>query len=111
MKAKVLIIENDCHKSFAIKQVLEIQLHVKVSVLHISSTRELAARAQILNPDLIIFRPSGGSAGLLNKMKKRRTNRRNTEVVIALAPDLEESVLRRLHEVVGSDSKRVAHAA
>lgn len=111
MKTKVLIIEDNYYKYFTTKQVLETQLHMKVDVLNVASSRELAETTQSMNPDMIVFRPNGGVAELLDKMKKRRTNRRNTEIIIAVAPELDDGVARRFQEFVASYPKRVANAA
>jgi hypothetical protein len=100
MKSRILIIEDNYCKFFAAKQVLESQLKMKVDVADAGSTRELVIKAAAFNPDLIMYRPAGGVAELLAKMKKRRTNRRNSEIVLILAEGLDDTVGRQVADVV-----------
>ena len=111
MKTKVLIIEDNYYKYFTTKQVLETQLHMKVNVLDVGCSRELIDATQMLDPDLIVFRPNGGVAELLDKMKKRRTNRRNTEITILVTQEFDDDVARKFQEFVSNFSKRIAAAA
>lgn len=46
---------------------------------------------QDVRPSLMFVRPAGGVTSLLGMLKKRQTNRRNTEITLILTPDLEES--------------------
>lgn len=111
MRTKLLIIEDNHYKYFATKQVLVSQLHLDVSVCEIANQQELLTKAQTLNPDWVIFRPHGGMHVLLEKMKQRRVNRRNTEVIIALAPELDLRALRSLQELATKSSRGCAEAA
>jgi len=58
-----------------------------------------------------VFCPNGGVAELLEKMKKRRTNRRNTEITLMLAEDLDDELAKRVKEFVTNYPKRIASAA
>jgi CheY-like chemotaxis protein len=111
MKTKVLIIEDNFYKYFTTKQVLESQLKLDVRTQDVGTSRELVAMAQTLNPDVVMFRPDGGVAELLTKMKKRRTNRRNTEITLLLAQDFDDEAVRKFQDYFESMAKGVAHAA
>ena len=91
MKTRVLIIENNYCKFFAAKQVLESQLKMKLDVVSTDSVNDLVEKTLKLSPDQIIFCPTGGIVELLTQMKKRRTNRRNTEISIMLAENVDQS--------------------
>lgn len=95
MKTKVLIIEDNFAKYFTTKQVLEAQLKLTVKALDVETSQELMNATAKINPDMILFRPNGGVAELLQKMKKRRTNRRNTEIVLLLADDFDDAAVRK----------------
>lgn len=108
MKTKVLIIEDNFAKFFTTKQVLESQLKLEVQTHSVETGAELATVTAALSPDLVMVRPEGGITELLLKMKKRGTNRRNTEITILLTPDFDDGVLRQFEFMV---SRRVANAA
>ena len=111
MKTKVLIIEDNEYKYFTTKQVLEAQLKLSVQVVGVKDGQDLVQTTVGLEPDMIVFRPSGGVAELLEKMKKRKTNRRNTEITLLVAEELDDELARRMQEFVTSYPKRVADAA
>lgn len=100
MKTRVLIVEDNFYKSFTTKQVLTAQLGIEVHFLDVQTTTELAERATEVRPDVIFVRPGGGVIGLLEKLKKRRSNRRNTEITLLLAHDFEDEQVRRFQELV-----------
>ena len=108
MKTKLLIIEDNFSKFFATKQVLESQLKLEVSTRDIRSGRELVDAAAAFAPDMVMIRPGGGITGLLDLMKKRRINRRNTEITLLLTQDFDDEVMRRFADAV---SGRIADAA
>lgn len=111
MRTKVLIIEDNQHQFFATKQVLVSRLHLDVSVFEVANSQEMVNRLMMLNPELVIFRPIGGLPWLLEKFRQRRLNRRNSEIMIAVAPDLDTVTMRRLQELTAKDFKRFAQAA
>lgn len=111
MKTKVLIIEDNMYKFFTTKQVLETQLNIKVQVEQVDAARDVVGKTCELAPDMIVFRPHGGVVELLEKMKKRRANRRNTEITLLITQDLEDQTARRMQEFVASYPKRIAAAA
>ena len=109
MKTKVLIIEDNFCKFFATKQVLESQLKLEVQAQDVRTSKELLEVTSGFAPDLIICRPEGGVSDLLNRMKKRRTNRRNTEITLLLTQDFEEEQMQKFQDYV--TQLRVADAA
>jgi hypothetical protein len=111
MKTKVLIIEDDVCKFFATKQVLESQLKLPVHVVDVRTSKELAEAAVDLDPDLVIFRPVGGIAELLDRMRKRKTNRRNTQITLLVASEFDDESARRLGEFLSKHPKKLANAA
>ena len=89
MKTKILIIEDSAYKAFATKQLLEATLRMAVRLVDVASTKELARRTVEFAPHQILCCCEGGAAELLQAMKKRQTNRRNTEITLLLAQDLD----------------------
>lgn len=111
MKARILIIEdNDC-KFFAAKQVLEAQLKMKLGIEKANSTDEVVAKTLDFKPNLIVYRPAGGVAELLEKMKKRHTNRRNSEIVLLYAEYLDERLGLHLAGILNPQEKRKSSIA
>lgn len=102
MKTKVLIIEDNFAKYFTTKQVLEAQLKVTVKAAEAETSQELMDATAKIKPDMILFRPNGGVAELLLKMKKRRTNRRNTEIVLLLADEFDDEAVRKFQSYMES---------
>ena len=94
MKTKILIIEDNDYKSFTTKQVLEAQLHLSVSKVDAASSCELLDLATTFAPDVVIYCPEGGVLDLLEMMKKRNANRRNTEVRMIVTDELETEACR-----------------
>ena len=111
MKTQVLIIEDNPYKYFTTKQVLGCQLRLPINSLDVADNHDLCMKALELRPDLILYRPQGGVADLLQQLKKRRTNRRNTEITVILAQDLDEAAVERLQEACSGDAPRMAKAA
>jgi DNA-binding NarL/FixJ family response regulator len=112
MKTKVMIIEDNPCKFFTMKAVIEAALKVEVTVNEVQTSRELADAAAAANPDVVLFRPEGGVAELLESLKKRRINRRNTEVTILVAEEIDEDIARRLQSyMAGMPKLRMARAA
>jgi len=111
MKTKVLIIEDNAYKTFTTKQVLETQLKLQVNVVDCEGGQDVVRATEGIDPDMIVFCPNGGVAELLEKMKKRRTNRRNTEITLMLAEDLDDELAKRVKEFVTNYPKRIASAA
>lgn len=91
MKTKILIIEDSFAKFFCMKHLLESQLKVPVVSKDASNAADLLQTIQDVRPSMMLVRPAGGITALLGMLKKRQTNRRNTEITLILTPDLEES--------------------
>lgn len=87
MKNKILIIEDNFCKFFTIKQVIEAQLKLKIKADQSSSVEKILDIAKDYSPDSIVYCPNGGVIDLLNKMKKKGVNRRNTEITLLLADE------------------------
>jgi len=121
MKTKILIIEDSAYKSFATKQLLEATLRMAVRLIDVASTKELARRTIEFAPHQIFCCCEGGAAELLQTMKKRQTNRRNTEITLLLAQDLEADQVEQVRSFVNAywlasnggakDKTLTAHAA
>jgi hypothetical protein len=111
MKTKVLIIEDNFYKSFTTKQVLESQLKVRVKLVDVHTSSELAQATAEFKPDLIMFRPNGGVADLLVKMKKRRTNRRNTEIQLLVASEFDDEAVKKFQLYMEAVRETSAEAA
>ncbi len=111
MKTKVLIIEDNFAKYFTTKQVLEAQLKVTVKAVDVETSQELMDETAKINPDMILFRPNGGVAELLLKMKKRGTNRRNTEIILLLADDFDDEAVRKFQAYMESAHQSEGAAA
>ena len=111
MKTKVLIIEDNLSKYFTTKQVLEAQLKVDIDARGVETSQELIKATADVNPDMILFRPNGGVAELLQKMKKRRTNRRNTEITLLLADDFDDEAVRKFQMFMESVTQQTEEAA
>ena len=108
MKTKLLIIEDNFSKFFTTKHLLESQLKLQVSTRDIKTGQELADATAAFSPDMVMVRPEGGVAELLLKMKKRRSNRRNTEITLLLTQDFDDELIRQFELMV---CRRVAAAA
>jgi hypothetical protein len=91
MKTKILIVEDSFAKFFCMKHLLESQLKVPVVSKDASDAADLLQTIQDIRPSMMLVRPAGGITALLGMLKKRQTNRRNTEITLILTPDLEES--------------------
>jgi hypothetical protein len=91
MKTKILIIEDSFAKFFCMKNLLESQLKVPVEAKDAQDAVQLLQTIQAFRPSMMFVRPSGGVTTLLNMLKRRQTNRRNTEITLVLTSDLEES--------------------
>ena len=119
MKTKVLIIEDNVYKFFTTKQVLEAQLKVDIQVVSVHTGKELIDQAAALSPDLVMFRShdGGGIGELLLRMKKRNTNRRNTEITLLVTQEVDDDLARLIQQFVSSRAlgtatvTRVADAA
>ena len=111
MKTKVLIIEDNYSKYFTTKQVLEAQLKLHIDARDVETSQELINATAEVNPDMILFRPNGGVAELLQKMKKRRTNRRNTEITLLLADEFDDEAVRKFQLYMESMSRQTDEAA
>jgi hypothetical protein len=100
MKSRILIIEDNYCKFFAAKHVLESQLKMKVDVILARSTQELVTNTTEFNPNVVMYRPAGGVTALLEKMKKRGANRRNSEIVMILADEFDGQLATQVERFV-----------
>jgi hypothetical protein len=91
MKTRILIIEDSFAKFFCMKHLLESQLKVPVASKDAADATDLFQTIQDTRPSMMLVRPAGGITALLGMLKKRQTNRRNTEITLILTPDLDES--------------------
>jgi hypothetical protein len=98
MKNKLLIIEDNICKFFTMKHLLESQLKVSVKTIDTTDARMLFSVANDLEPNAIMFCPNGGVGDLLERMKKRGVNRRNTEITLLHFHDTDEYSLAKIHE-------------
>ena len=110
MKNKVLIIEDNDYKYFTTKQILTSQLKLTVQVFGVQSAKELVEATADVNPNQIIFRPSGGVAELLMKLKRRKINRRNTEIVLISASEMDPDAVNRAQEFIEGFQKMASAA-
>lgn len=90
MKTKILIVEDNFAKFFCLKHLLESQLKVPVEAKDALGAVELLKTIQRVRPSLMLIRPAGGVTAILSMLQRRQTNRRNTEITLVLAGDLEE---------------------
>lgn len=109
MKTKLLIIEDNICKFFTTKQVLEAQLRMIVTAIDASDAQSLFDVATTLAPDSIVYCPHGGVVDLLNKMKKRGVNRRNTEITLLHFQETDSLMLAKIQAAF--DGSSVARAA
>jgi hypothetical protein len=91
MKTKILIVEDNFAKFFCMKHLLESQLKVPVTSKDVADASDLFQTISDFRPSMMLVRPTGGITALLGLLKRRQTNRRNTEITLILTPDLEES--------------------
>lgn len=110
MKTQVLIIEDNNYKYFTTKAVLESQLKLSVNVVDVTMGGDIVDAVTSAEPDVIFFRPSCGVAELLEKLKKRHANRRNTEITLLVAEELDDDVARWLAEFTANFPRRTAAA-
>lgn len=111
MKTKVLIIEDNFSKFFSTKAILEAQLKLDVDAKDIGTGTELAAATLQLSPDMVMIRPEGGVVEVLKKLKKRGSNRRNTEITLLLTQDFDDEVIRQFEQALAQQTRSVANAA
>jgi|GEM_PF-5944584 len=111
MKNQILIIEDNYHKFFTTKQVLEIQMKLPVHTVEVDSAFHLMRETEGFNPSLVMYCP-GGIVEVISQLKKRNTNCRNTEVTLIFAEDLDELSARALQEHLnGAGKLRACNAA
>ncbi len=113
MKTHIVIIEDNDYKYFTTKAVLESQLKLAVNVVDVTMGGDILEAVETAAPDMIYFRPNGGVAELLEKLKKRHTNRRNTEITLLVATELDDDVARWLADFTANYPRapRTAKAA
>ena len=105
MRNRILIIE-DCHrKSFTTKLVVETQLKISVKLRTAESLAELGSLTSDICASQIIFKPRGGIVELLALMKKRKLNRRNTEVFMLKVPEMEDQEAQMVAELLRPKKK------
>lgn len=100
MRNKILIIEDNIHQYFVTKQVLEAQLHLKVTVQGAEDNQELLEQTVEYAPQTIIYRSAGGIIELITKLKKKKANRLNAEVVLLVTPHADENVVFEAKKII-----------
>lgn len=100
MKTKILIIEDNYCKYFTTKHLLEAQFKLNVRVVGAESDTEVMDHACQLAPDVIMYRPNGGVQELLQTMRRRHTNRRNSEVTILVTHEFTSEGIKRVKDFV-----------
>lgn len=93
------------YKSFTTKQILESQLKLAVDIVNLNCGSAMKKLASGMNSETVVLRQTGGVAELLDKLRKRNTNRRNTEVTLLLAEDFEDELVERFHDYLSSFPK------
>ena len=111
MKNKVIIIEDNDYKYFTTKAVLQSQLKLDVHTQTAESGQELVQATAGFNPNQIIFKPQGGVADLLFKLKKRKINRRNTEIILISASEVGDDHMERFQDYLENEIPALASAA
>ena len=86
MKRKIVIIQDNYYKFFATKQLIESTLKVDVKVEKACSQYDIYNKTQNVGPNSIIDRPKGEISLLLEVLKKRNINRRNSMVLFIIIP-------------------------
>ena len=86
MKRKIVIIEDNYYKFFATKQLIESTLKVDVKVEKACNQCDIDNKTQNVGPNSIIDRPKGEVSLLLDALKKRNINRRNSIVLFIIVP-------------------------
>jgi response regulator RpfG family c-di-GMP phosphodiesterase len=105
MKTRVLIIDDNCYKVFTTKQVLKSLLKIDVQEMGAGTDSELVQRTDEFNPDMIIFN-TGGVVDLLSRMKKRNSNRRNTEIALMMVAEMDSESSKRVRQFLADYPKR-----
>ena len=99
MKTKILIVEDNPYKFFTLKQLLESQLRIPVEARSSELVSEVCEFTAKFSPQVLICRPIGGVLEVLEKLKLRGVNRRNTTLVLALTTELSRNVVEKLFQV------------
>lgn len=102
MKTKILIIEDSSFKSKTTKYLLEDQLKVDISLIDPmdQNDKDWKSKLDVYQPDVVITRPSGSIVELLQKMKKRNINRRNTEITVFVTPKMDAKNSGQVNDLV-----------
>jgi DNA-binding transcriptional MocR family regulator len=108
MKSQVVIIEDNFYKYFTTKQVLESQLKLDVAVVAPEASLAALESSKLKKADLVLFRPSGGIQELMEKLRKRNANRRNTTVTLMMIPEMDELIERSVVEQIGKRKTKAA---
>ena len=105
MKTKIIIIEDSMYKSFTTKQMLEFQLKLTVDVINLGCGVGMKKLAADLTSETIVIRHTDGVGELLDRLKKRNTNRRNTDVTLLLAEDFEDELVEKFYQYLATFPK------
>lgn len=100
MKTKILIIEDNYCKYFTTKHLLEAQFKLNVRVVGAESDSEVIDHTAQLEPDVIMYRPVGGAQELMQTMRRRNTNRRNSEVTILVTHEFSADGIKKVQDYV-----------
>jgi len=104
MKNQILIIEDNYHKFFTTKQVLEIQMKLPVTSVEVHDGYQLVRETEACNPDFVMYCP-GGIIEVISQLKKRNSNCRNSEVTLIYAEDIDEMSSRVLQDYLNGTGK------
>lgn len=96
MKNKILIIKDNAYTFFTTKQVLELQLRLETTSEEVSCGQSLAEITSHYKPNQVIFQPGKGIVELVEKLKAKGVNKRNTVVCVVYAKDFEDNELRQI---------------
>ena len=106
MKTRVLIIEDNEYKAFTTKQVLEAQLRLAVTLADVDTVPDLAQASLDFAPTMVLVKPDGGVLDVVERLRRRQANRRNTVIhIITVADALDEDVARRLRAAFAQDHR------
>ena len=99
MKRKILIIEDNYYKFFTMKQMIESILKLKVNVIGAQDESELKLLSAGVGANDVLVKPEGGVMVLVEQLRRRRFNRRNSEVTFIITPELDRDSLAKVNEI------------
>ena len=91
MKYKMVIIENNFHKFFTAKQLLETHFRLNVKIISTSSHYDLIDSILAIKPNSLLSNQTLGVVSLYEEISKRNLNRRNSIVYLIINEDIPDS--------------------